>query len=149
MFWFLFISFCSFFPNEWQKKRAQNPLKLSNLNVQKTQMQVFNCLWMSAAEIDTVSAEPEWSHSCLNLFDHQSLYIYSSNIGGLSVLLLFFFKQFGIALVFQQHESTSLLPFNHPTIPAPPIGLKERARRAWLIQHETSATWLIPESNCP
>lgn len=50
-----------------------------------------------AAEIDTVRAEPEWSHSCLNLLDHQSLYIYSSKLGGLS---FFFFKQFGIAVVF-------------------------------------------------
>lgn len=52
---------------------------------------------MDLPEIDAVSAEPGRGRSCLNVFDHQSLYIYSSKLGGLSV---FFLKQSGIAVVF-------------------------------------------------
>lgn len=59
----------------------------------------------------------------------------------------FFFKQHGITdcenfhfylIATCSHSSNSSF-----------IWLKERARQSWLIQHETSATWLILESNCP
>ncbi len=61
-----------------------------------------------------------------------------------------FSKQYGIADVFDcMNLHSRFIATCSQSSNSSLVWLKERAGRSWLIQHETSATWLIPDSNCP
>lgn len=106
-------------------------------------------IWTRSTYSPTVLTVLKNKYDFSPCFKDQSVYVYSSYswLNFFWLRFFFFFKQHGITdcenfhfylIATCSHSSNSSF-----------IWLKERARQSWLIQHETSATWLILESNCP